>query len=367
MLQPPGNRSAINFPEFEAPPRPRHLYLHLTERCNLRCSYCYFFAGHDCSRQLVDIPFKLALKSLHEAKEMGITHVVVTGGEPLLHPRVLDVLHCARSLDFQVELLTNGTLVTWKLARELAELCDLVTVSLDSFDPLLHDEQRGRGSHARVAAAVRALKEAGVPKVAVNAVITRHNQDEPFRDFQAYAKSLGADLVSRQVYIRQGDERDLQLQPDLLRLISRLEDELEQWISTGEYEKSDAKLIWRDQCGAGHGVISIGADGLVYPCQGLVRPECVCGDLRKHALPAVYEKSKVLHFLRSLTVRNLERCRLCEYRHLCGGGCRALALNIGGHLSTPIPSDYCALNKILCEQTLWHVALSTLARQISRT
>lgn len=367
LLRPQEKHSSVCLRNGEIHHGPRHLYLHLTERCNLHCSYCYFFAVHNQLNRSVDIPFALACEALQEAKEKGVTHVIVTGGEPLLHPRFLEILDCAKSLGFQVELLTNGTLVTRELARELREVCDLVTVSLDSSDPSAHDEHRGRGSHACAVAAVRFLKEAGVPKVAVSAVITRSNQDESFSNFQAFAKNLGAGVVSRQVYIPQGDERDLQLRPDLQKLMSRLERELEEWIAAGAHEGTEAKLVWRDHCGAGQGVIAIGADGRVYPCQGLTQPNFACGDLQEKSLSEIYEKSEVLRHVRSLTVWKLQTCRVCEYRHLCGGGCRALALNTGRRLFGPIPPDYCALNKILCEQTLWHVALSTLARQIART
>ena len=366
LLRPQEKHGSVCSGGGEAPHGPRHLYFHLTERCNLRCSYCYFFSAPNRGGSSGDIPFALAREALQEAKEMGVTHVIATGGEPLLHPRVFEILDLAKSLGFQVELLTNGTLVTRGLADELSEVCHLVTVSLDSWDPSVHDEHRGRGSHARAMTAVRLLKEAGVPKVAVSAVITRSNQDESFSDFQAFAKNLGADVVSRRVYILQGDERDLRLKPDLRKLASRLERELEEWIATAEHEGTEAKLIWRDHCGSGRGVIAIGADGCVYPCQGLTRPGFACGDLREKTLSEIYEKSMVLRRLRSLTVWKLETCRVCEYRHLCGGGCRALAWNTG-RLSNPIPPDYCALNKILAEQTLWRVALSTLGRQISPT
>lgn len=337
---------------------PHVLYLHLTERCNLACSYCYFFAQE---REVAgkDLPLALARQALEEARALGFSHLVCTGGEPLLHPRIFPILEAARKQGFFVELLTNGQTITGEIARELSRCCHRVTVSLDSPDPRIHDKHRGKGSHARAVQAVQTLKEAGVQEVAVAAVITRDNQDETFADFQAFAESLGANKVSRQVYMAQGNMQDEFLKPDLSRLSAQLEAELEVWVQKGAY-KGEEKLIWRDHCGAGLGVLAMGADGNVYPCQALVRAEFVLGNLRCRSLADIYHRASLLRQLRAIRVDGLEPCKGCAYRHLCGGGCRALAYNLTRSLSAPIPADYCALNRVIYEGVLWRVALGAL-------
>ncbi|MCS7240963.1 MAG: radical SAM protein [Candidatus Bipolaricaulota bacterium] len=338
----------------------RVLYLHLTERCDLACSYCYFVPT---AREGRHLPVEVAQKALEEARELGASHIVVTGGEPLLHPGCFAILVHARKHGFFVELLTNGQAITAEMAQKLRKLCQRVTVSLDSANPTIHDKHRGQGTHARAVQTVRLLKEAGVPEVAVTAVITKDNQDEPAQVFRAFAKGLGADKVSRQVYVAQGDERDQLLMPDLARFVERLEGELEAQLQAGVYWDGEKRLIWRNHCGAGRGVLAVGADGKVYPCQALTRPEFIAGDLHEHTLREIYQDAPVLQRLRALTVDALEPCRRCPYRYLCGGGCRALAFNTSGFLEAPLPAGYCALQRLLCELTLWQHALSQLAEK----
>lgn len=340
----------------EQEPSPHVLYLHLTERCNRSCTYCYFGPKARPGR---DLPLLLAQQVLEEARALGITHVVLTGGEPLLHPQALSILACAKQCGFFVELLTNGAGLTREIAQELQKVCDRVVVSLDSIDPAPHDKHRGRGSHAQAIRAIQTLKEAGVREVAAAAVITRDNQDEPAAAFQAFAKGLGADRVARQVYIAQGNEQDARLAPDFPRLLAQLEADLEKDVEKGTLP-TEGKLVWRDGCGAGSGVIAVGADGMVYPCQGLIRSEFAAGSLRQKALAHIYRDAPLLKHLRSLRVQALEPCRTCAFRHLCGGGCRALAFNLTGSLEAPLPSDYCVLRQLLAERTLWSQALRNL-------
>lgn len=353
-------------PKGEEAPRPGSLYLHLTERCNLTCVYCY--ARPQRSRDYgtgKDLPFAVAKQALGEAKALGVKTVIVTGGEPLLHPRALDVLEEAKGHGFTVILLTNGLLVNNELARRLSACCDQVTVSLDSASSELHDLHRGRGTHARVTEAIGLLKAAGVQEVVAAGVVTRHNQHEPYADFAGYAQKVGADRASRQVYILQGDRRDEVLCPDFKTLLRRWEQELEDTIVRGLGTVKRDSLAWRDRCGAAHGVIALGADGVVYPCQGLMRGEFAAGNIGDALLEEIYAKAEVLNQVQAITVADISACVDCEYRFICGGGCRALAYNVHRSIAAPIPPEYCAFARLLAEWKLWAAALHGLASPCS--
>lgn len=340
---------------------PSFLYLHLTSRCNLRCTYCYALPqkGGECEGE--DLPFAVALEVLRQAKEIGVEDVIFTGGEPLCHPQAVEVLRRAKRLGLRVNLLTNGVLLNPDLARKLAPNCHQITVSLDSVNPALHDLHRGRGSHARAVKAITILKEIGFPHVVAASVLTRHNQDERYEEFAAYAKSLGAERVSRQIYILQGDHRDERLSLDFVRFLRCLELKLEEEVAQGIPSGERPNLAWRDRCGAAFGVIAVGADGMVYPCQGLMRPEFSAGTVLEEPLGEIYANAGILRRIRAITVADIPGCNSCEYRFLCGGGCRALAYNTAGSISAPIPPDYCAVSRLLAEWKLWAAGMHALA------
>ncbi|MGB9757893.1 MAG: radical SAM protein [Candidatus Bipolaricaulaceae bacterium] len=337
--------------------KPDHLYLHLTARCNLSCTYCYNQPLRKQKSWEEDLPLPLAMQALHQARELGVKTVLLTGGEPLLHPYALEVAEAAHDLGFRTILLTNGLLVDDSVAERLARCCDQITVSLDSAAPALHDLHRGPGTHKRVAEAVRCLKAAGVKEVVISGVITRHNQHERYQDFERYAVEIGADRAVKQIYILQGDQRDPLLAPEFDSLLRDLEEALERAVGQGVEFWGGMDAIWRDRCGAAFGVIAIGSEGMVYPCQGLMKPEFKAGSLAESHLAEIYESSETLAKIRRITVADIHRCRNCPFRHLCGGGCRALAYNIYRSLIAPIPEEYCAFNRLLAEQKLWVAAL----------
>lgn len=337
--------------------RPRSLYLHVTSRCNLSCIYCYNWKERKSWSG--DMSLSLAQRVLVQAKDLGVFTLVLTGGEPLLNPHICEIAEFGKGLNLRIVLLTNGILIDKARAKELADLCDQIVVSLDSSSSAAHERLRGRGTHNRAERAIQHLKEAGTREVVVSSVITRYNQFELFEDFEKYAKQIGADRVIRQVYILQGDERDQVLVPNFQMLLNQMEEDLENMVASG-VKSPPADSVWRNRCGAAFGEVAVGPDGTVYPCQGLVIPEFKAGKVVESDLVEIWEKSEVLANVRAITVDNLARCCGCSFRYLCGGGCRALAYVVHRSLTMPVPEEYCAFNRILAEQKLWALALHSL-------
>ena len=334
-------------------PRPGSLYLHVTSRCNLGCIYCY--NRKERKGWSEDMSPSLAQRVLVQAKELGVSTLVLTGGEPLLNPHLCEIAGFGKDLDLYTVLLTNGTLIDKAKAKELADLCDQIVVSMDSSIPAIHENLRGQGTHRSTERAIQHLKEAGAKEVVVSSVITRYNQLELFENFEKYAKQIGADRVVRQVYMLQGDERDQVLGPNFQVLLDQLEKDLENAVAT-RTQLSPMGTAWRNRCGAAFGEIAVGPDGAVYPCQGLVTPEFKAGNAGESDLLEIWKRSEILASVRAITVEDLPRCRDCSFRYLCGGGCRALAYTVHRSLIMPVPEEYCAFNRILAEQKLWAMA-----------
>jgi GTP 3',8-cyclase len=150
------------------------LRVSLTDRCNLRCSYCMPAEGLDWlpNRQLLR-PEELARLMHIAVARLGVTSVRFTGGEPLLARHLEEVIAAAASLRPrpEISLTTNGVGLE-RRAVALAEAgLDRVNISMDSVDPVRFAAITRRDRLADVLAGLVAAKEAGLAPIKVNAVL----------------------------------------------------------------------------------------------------------------------------------------------------------------------------------------------------
>src|SRR5512138_3274012 len=154
---------------------PRLAVYYVTMQCNLNCTYCEDFGARRNHLVTAAPPFEDA-KQILSVIRTGMDRLWLTGGEPLLHPRLLDLLtYARRDLKFrEMSLITNGTLLSKNL--NLLSLLDRLIVSLDAIDPqalslvsVPHDYADTVIENVRVAAFIQKPHNF---KLIVNAVIT---------------------------------------------------------------------------------------------------------------------------------------------------------------------------------------------------
>ncbi|MEK7245817.1 MAG: radical SAM protein, partial [Pseudomonadota bacterium] len=139
--------------------------LNLTRRCNLACAHCYLDAGTRRNGDDAELATAEVAEVLDGIASLGgETMVVLTGGEPLLRADLEAIVRHAASLGLMVVVGTNGTVLD---ARRVAALVEAgvagVGISLDSLDPVSHDEFRGRpGAWARTTTAIDACRQSGL-------------------------------------------------------------------------------------------------------------------------------------------------------------------------------------------------------------
>jgi MoaA/NifB/PqqE/SkfB family radical SAM enzyme len=118
---------------------PRVAVYYVTMQCNLNCAYCEDF-GSRRNGQVTQNPTFEDSKKILRVIRTGFSRLWVTGGEPLAHPQILELLSYARNeLKFQeISLITNGTLFSQFInskSTNLLSLLDRLIISLDSLDP----------------------------------------------------------------------------------------------------------------------------------------------------------------------------------------------------------------------------------------
>lgn len=159
----------------------RDLRVSITDRCNLRCTYCMpaDFADWIPGDHLLSLEELMFV--LEVATANGIDGLRLTGGEPLLRPDVVEIVARINALPNppKISLTTNG-LQLGKLAADLkAAGLERVNVSLDTLDPERFKQLTHRDRFHDVLAGIEAAQAAGLLPVKVNAVLMRgFNDDE---------------------------------------------------------------------------------------------------------------------------------------------------------------------------------------------
>jgi cyclic pyranopterin phosphate synthase len=173
------------------------LRVSLTDRCNLRCTYCMPPEGLDWLPSADQLTDDELLRLLGIAVgPLGITEVRFTGGEPLLRRGLPDIVARTAALTPrpEISLTTNGIGLT-RLAGPLrAAGLDRINVSLDTLDEATFTKLARRNRLADVVAGLAAAARAGLTPVKVNAVLMREVNDHEAVDLLRFCLDHGYQL-----------------------------------------------------------------------------------------------------------------------------------------------------------------------------
>ncbi len=314
-----------------------NLEIVLTGRCTLSCVYC----SHPTPRK--DMPNALLDRVLRAIESMGVTGVLLTGGEPTLHPRFWELITGLSQDGVQTSMFTNGSTLSRRDVRRLADCRGVqVMLSLDTLDGG-HCRALGQGlmSPTKLLRLVGWLKEAGVPlrvnTVLVPGVNCARGQIEDFLDtldLHGVAHRAFGDILP--VGRGKAFKADLSVF-EAAFLIGRRSRETEKGPipgSAGAHVEAP-KHVPRTSCGVGTLLTSIDPEGDVHPC--ITMPKLTAGTVRDQSLQEIWEEGEVMALFRQRERIESPRCRGCPHWTTCCGGCRARAFYSCGSLTSPDP------------------------------
>jgi cyclic pyranopterin phosphate synthase len=173
----------------------RNLRISVTDRCNLRCSYCmpeedYVWLPRE---QILDFEEMSTLVDVF--MDLGVDKIRLTGGEPLLRRDLptLSRLLADKPRLRDLALTTNGVLLA-EQARPLREAgLHRVTVSLDTLRPERFTALTRRTNHAQVLAGIAAVTAAGFTGTKLDTVVMRGVNDDELADLIEYARTVPAE------------------------------------------------------------------------------------------------------------------------------------------------------------------------------
>jgi cyclic pyranopterin phosphate synthase len=167
------------------------LRLSLTDRCNLRCTYCMPAEGLDWLPKPQLLTDDELVRLVGVFASMGVRTVRLTGGEPLLRRGLPGLVERLAGLDLALSLTTNGVGLERQAEALRAAGLRRVNVSLDTLRPERFLELTLRDRHADVLRGLAAAKAAGLEPVKVNTVLMRGANDDEATELLDWALDRG--------------------------------------------------------------------------------------------------------------------------------------------------------------------------------
>ena len=157
------------------PPGPVVIW-NLIRRCNLTCKHCYSISAD------TDFPNELSTAQIFEVmddlKQFGVPVLILSGGEPLLHPDIFDIARRSKDLGFYTALSTNGTLIDENNIEQIAAMgFDYLGISIDGIAETHDKFRRKKGAFAASIKGLRLCHDQGI-KVGLRFTMTQDNAEQ---------------------------------------------------------------------------------------------------------------------------------------------------------------------------------------------
>ena len=353
--------------ERRVPPGPVVIW-NLIRRCNLTCKHCYSISA--------DIDFKGELSTnevytvMDDLKSFGVPVLILSGGEPLLRPDILDISRRAKAMGFYVGLSSNGTLIDEHNIDAIADIgYDYVGISIDGVRHTHDRFRRKDGAFDASMQGIRLCRDRDI-KVGLRFTMTEDNAAE-LPDMLQLMTDEGVNkfYLSHLNYAGRGNRnRDSDVQLDITRRAMDLlfdtalghakrGDDLEfvtgnndadgvyllHWVRQHYPEKAGhiaAKL--RQWGGNSSGVNIANIDNL-----GEVHPDTFwwhygLGNVRQRPFSAIWQDTSdpIMKGLKASPRLIKGRCGSCRYFNICGGNTRVRALQLTGDPWAEDPACY---------------------------
>lgn len=168
-----------------------YLRISITDRCNLRCTYCMPEKGVAFVPHESILSFEEILRVIKVSTNIGFSRFRITGGEPLVRKGVVDFLAKAAAIPGVEDLMltTNGILLPGMAGDLKAAGVDRINISLDTFDPDRFREITRGGDVNKVLEGIFKSLEVGLTPVKLNVVVVRGFNDHEIPKFMDLART----------------------------------------------------------------------------------------------------------------------------------------------------------------------------------
>ena len=327
--------------------------LEITEICNVKCKHCYN-PWRDESMGINELDLIKIQKVLKQLKEMGVFHVILSGGEPMSNFKVLKAaMKILNEQKMTFSCNTNLILADDKKMKELKDLgLEHCLTSIPSIDETENDEiMQSKGSLKKIINGIKSCIRSGV-RVSANMVVTKSNRHRVYETGKNMAE-LGCSkfFVTRPVppvyseVSKANEEKDNELVLSHAEVKKSLDDALRvkkdfgiaigSLISyplcfLGDLEKYSDFVGRGCPSQRGH-VININADGNLHTC---VHEEESYGSIWSKDFKKIYSEKMIKWRDGSM---HYSECKTCPYLKVCNSGCQMTANAVNGKVASKDP------------------------------
>ena len=334
----------------------------VTMACNMRCKHC----GSSCEHSLPDeLSTEEALEFVDMCKDMNLSWVNLSGGEPLTRQDIFEIAYKLESYGIGVNIITNGWLIDDDMIEKLKKISSLrIAISLDGTKDL-HDFIRKDGAFEHATNALKKLQTAGISTACIT-TITKKNinkLDEIYKilldcNVEAWQLQIGLPMGNLE------NHKDWVIEPsDVKRIIDfcyETSNENKIYVypadCIGYYDKkldtiyrksfgNDVDCEW-DGCHAGIRSFGILHNGDILGCTSIRDKSFIEGNIRERTLRDIWFDEKSFSWRRNFNKSCLKgACLKCERAEKCLGGCFNTRISINKDISSE--NQYCVYNQFL--------------------
>lgn len=322
--------------QLKKEPELKQLFIEMTLNCNQHCLHCGSNAG--CSSELERLTDDEIYDTLVELKQdlkvngKRLPFIIITGGEPLMRPGVIDLMRRLRDLGYKWGMTSNGSIITPAVAKQLRD-ADMysIGISLDGLEEH-HDWFRGTpGAYKKALDAFKNLTDVGQEHVMLTTVLNKLNIGD-LDELYKLMLDIGCKtwrIINMEPIGRALDNKDLMLDNSdyktMVEFIVNHQDNPNLNVIFGcnhylglDYERKTRP--WYYMCQAGICVASIQYNGDITACLDIERrPELVFGNVRKDLVYDVW-MHKFEPFRDTTKTWNSTTCKDCKHKANCDGG-----------------------------------------------
>jgi Fe-coproporphyrin III synthase len=357
----------------------------VTRTCNLRCVHCY--SDSYAQRYPGELTTDQAKGVIDDLVAFGVSALLFSGGEPLTHPDLLELMAYATGKGLRVTLSTNGTLIDEDVAAKLKAI-RLMYVGI-SLDGIGETNDLFRGKRGAFDAAVRGIHACQVvgQKVGLRLTLTRRN----CMDLHDIFDFIEAEAIQRAcfyhlVYTGRGNRSDELTNAEIRRAMDGILERALAFHQKGVRREIltvdnhvDNAYIYLKLCGrqpdraaqvyewmkwngggansSGIGIANIDTQGNVHPDQ--FWQSATLGNVKQRPFSAIWSDNSIplLAGLRHRLPLLKGRCAECRFKDICGGSFRVRAFQVHGDPWASDPACYLSEEEIAPIPT--EVALSS--------
>jgi len=150
--------------------RLEQIFLYITDSCNFGCKHCLIGDRNNNNYYTLE-----EIKNiLYKIKENGGKKVTFLGGEPTLHPQLMEIISLAKSMNFRIVLDTNGSFSFNFFKNKDFLKVDMICFSVDGYKETIHDKIRQKGSFQKIIKHIKLAKENNI-QIKFTHTVTKDN------------------------------------------------------------------------------------------------------------------------------------------------------------------------------------------------